>query len=129
MNTEIKRFLNKILIATIVLAAAGALVFYFFIPQHYVQILPLLLLFFALVTALIHRWQLKLAQKDEAKVTRSSMIATMLRLFLYSAVAIVYIAIEPENALVFVICLMIFYVVYTYIEIVDLTQLLRKRKK
>lgn len=129
MNTGIKRFLYKILTATIILAALGALIFYLIIPQHYVQILPLLLLFFAVVTVLIHSWQLKLAQKDEAKVTRSSMIATMIRLFLYSAVAIVYIAIEPDNALVFVICLMIFYVVYTYIEIVDLTQLLRKRKK
>jgi hypothetical protein len=129
MNTEIKQFFYKILIATLILTAAGALVFYFLIPQHYVPILPFLLLFFAIVTLLIHNWQLNIAKKDMAKVTRSSMIATMLRLFLYSAVAIAYFAIRPHNALVFVICLMIFYVVYTYIEIVDLTQLLRKRKK
>jgi hypothetical protein len=129
MSTGIKKFSFKILTATIVLAALGALVFYFFIPQHYVSVLPFLLLFFAVVTFLIHKWQLNVAKKDVAKVTRSSMIATMLRLFLYSAVAIVYIAIDSDNALVFIICLMIFYVVYTYIEIVDLTQLLRKRKK
>lgn len=129
MNTGIKRFFLKILIATVALALIGGIVFYFFIPQHYVPVLPGLLLFFALVTLLIHAWQLNLAKKNVAKVTRSSMIATMLRLFLYSAVAIIYIAIRPENALVFVICLMVFYVVYTYIEIVDLTQLLRKRKK
>jgi uncharacterized membrane protein YfcA len=129
MSSGIKKFFYKILTATIALAALGALVFYFFIPQHFAPVLPFLLLFFAVVTFLIHRWQLNVATKDMAKVTRSSMIATMLRLFLYSAVAIVYIAIESDNALVFVICLMIFYVVYTYIEIVDLTQLLRKRKK
>lgn len=129
MNTGIKHFIYKILATTIVLALVGAAVFYFLIPQHYVPVLPWLLLFFAVVTAAIHTWQMNLAKKDMAKVTRSSMIATMIRLFLYSAVAIVYIAVQPENALVFVICLMIFYVIYTYIEIVDLTQLLRKRKK
>lgn len=129
MNTGIKHFIYKILATTIILAVIGAAVFYFFIPQYYLPVLPWLLLFFAVVTGTIHTWQMNLAKKDMAKVTRSSMIATMIRLFLYSAVAIVYIAVQPENALVFVICLMIFYVIYTYMEIVDLTQLLRKRKK
>lgn len=129
MSRGIKHFITKIILSTFVLALLGAVVFYFFIPQHYLPVLPWLLLFFAAVTLLIHAWQLHLAKKDMAKISQSSMIATMLRLFLYSAVAIVYIATHPDNALVFIICLMVFYVVYTYIEIVDLAQLLRKRKK
>jgi hypothetical protein len=129
MNTEIKRFLSKIILTTAILALIGAVVFYFFIPQYYLSILPWLLLFFAVVTFLVHAWQINLALKDLTKVSRSSMIATMLRLFLYSAVAIVYFATHPQNAVVFVICLVILYVVFTYIEIIDLTQFIRKRKK
>jgi len=129
MSTGIKRFISKIVITTAILALIGAVVFYFIIPEYYLPVLPLLLLFFAVVTLLIHAWQLHLAKKDVAKVSSSSMIATMLRLFLYSAVAIGYIATRPGNVVVFVICLMVFYIVFTYIEIVDLTQLLRKRKK
>jgi len=128
MSKNIKQFITKVIITTIVLVLIGAVVFYFFIPEHYVPVLPLLLLFFAVVTTLIHGWQLNLANKNAAKVTHSSMIATMIRLFLYSAIAIAYIATHPDNAVVFVICLMVFYAIYTYIEIVDLTQFLRKRK-
>ena len=129
MNTEIKRFLFKIILTTLILALLGALLFCFIIPQYYLSIFPWLLLFFAAVTFLVHAWQINLAKKDMAKVSRSSMIATMLRLFLYSAVAIIYFATHPENAVIFVISLVILYVVFTYIEIIDLTQFIRKRKK
>ncbi len=64
MNTGIKRFIIKIIITTAILAVIGAIVFYFFIPQYYLPALPWLLLFFAVVTALIHGWQLNLAKKN-----------------------------------------------------------------
>lgn len=129
MSPDIRKIILKIVTAAIVLALAGAVVFYFLTPEYYLPVLPLLLVFFTVTTALIHAWQINLAKKDMAKFTRSSMIATMIRLFLYSAVAIAYIATRPENIVVFVICLVIFYIVFTSIEIIDLTQFLRKRKK
>ena len=64
-----------------------------------------------------------MAQKDLAKFTRSNMLLTFLKLIIYSVFAVVYIAVDRNHALVFVICLMILYVVFTFLEVSDLTRI------
>ena len=115
-----KNFLKKILIATVTLAFVGGLIFYFFLPQYYLSILPYTLIFFLVVTVLIHACQLILAKKDPAKFSRYSMLITFIKLVIYSAFAITYIAGNSENLLVFVIAVMIFYIVFTTIEVWEL---------
>lgn len=121
-----KKFIINISIITISLALIGWMVFSQFIPQYYLPVFPFLLLFFAVVSVLIYAYQLQLAKKDMAKFTRSTMLITFLKLFLYSAVAVVYIAIDTENALVFVIGLMILYVVFATFEVTSALKLTSK---
>ena len=121
-----KRFIIKILIATAVLFFTGWLVFTFLAPQYYLPVFPWMLLFFLMVTLLIHSWQLGLAKKDIAKFSRYSMLISFLKLVVYSAFAITYLAIGSENLLVFVICLMLTYIVFTSIEVWELMRVTRK---
>ncbi len=121
-----KNFLKKIVIATVILSLAGGLLFYFFLPEYYLPVLPYTLLFFLVVTVLIHAWQLNLAKKDPVKFSRYSMLITFLKLVIYSAFAIIYIAGSTENLLVFVIAIMIFYVVFTTIEVWELMRVTKK---
>ncbi|MCD6354626.1 MAG: hypothetical protein J7L95_03665, partial [Prolixibacteraceae bacterium] len=76
----------------------------------------------------VHAFQLNLAKKDMAKFTRNNMLVTFFKLVVYSVFAVTYIAFDPGNALVFVICLMLLYIVFTVVEIIELTRISRKKK-
>ncbi len=122
-----KQFLLKIIGISVILALSGWLVFTFFIPEYYIQILPFMLLFFLIVTILVHAWQVKMAKKDIAKFTRSNMVLTFVKLIIYSIFAIAYIAVKPENALIFVIILFLLYLVFTFFEVVELNKISSKK--
>ncbi len=112
-----KKFIINITIITAALVLVGWLIFTQFIPQYYLPVFPFLLLFFAVMSVLIHAYQLQVAKKDMAKFTRSNMLTTFFKLFLYSAVAIIYIEADKVNAKVFVICFVLLYLVFTIFEV------------
>jgi hypothetical protein len=112
---------------SLILFLSGWLVFSQFIPQYYIPVLPFLLMFFVVTTVLFHAYQLQLAKKDMAKFTRSTMLISFLKLFLYSIFAVIYIALDTENAVVFVICLMLFYIVFTTFEVISITRITSKK--
>ena len=118
-----KKFIINIAVISIVLSLTGWLIFSQFIPQYYLPVFPFLLVFFVLTAIAIHAYQLQLAKKDMAKFTRSNMIITFLKLFLYSAVASVYIAIDQQNAKVFVVCFILLYVVFTVFEVLSVLKI------
>lgn len=124
-----KQFITGITVISIMLALMGWVVFSRFIPEHYLPVLPLLMLFFIATSVLIHAYQLQLKKKDIAKFTRSNMIITFFRLILYSAVVIVYIALDTKNAKVFVIYFVILYLAFTIFEVYSLVSTEKDNKK
>lgn len=118
-----KKFIINIVLISVVLALTGWLIFSQFIPQYYLPVFPFIIVFFAVTSVAIHAYQLQLAKKDMAKFTRSNMIVTFLKLFLYSAVAIIYIAVDSQNARVFVINFVLLYIVYTVFEVLSLLKI------
>mgnify|MGYP004008905571 FL=1 len=124
-----KRFIVKIIGVSLAITLIGWLVFSLFIPEYYIPILPFLLAFFLLVNIVIHLFQLRQAKKDLAKFTRSNMLLTFFKLVLYSVFAFVYIANDTENALVFVICLMLLYIIFTFFEVTELSRITRGTKE
>lgn len=123
-----KRFIINIAVISIVLALTGWLIFSQLIPQYYLPVLPFLLLFFAVASVFLHAYQLQLAKKDFAKFARSNMLVTFFRLVVYSAVAIIYIAVDSKNAKVFVICFVILYIVFTVFEVASLIKITTNNK-
>jgi hypothetical protein len=124
-----KKYILNLLVVLLVIALISWLVFTKFIPQYYLPIFPFIVLFYAVVSASIYAYQLQLASKDTGKFTRSIMVVTFLKLILYSTVAIIYIAIDRENAKIFVACFMSLYVVFTVLEVFSLLRITAKDKK
>lgn len=118
-----KRFIINIVLISVILTLFGWLIFSRFIPQYYLPVFPYILLFFTATSVAIHAYQLNLAKKDMAKFTRSNMVVTFLKLFLYSAVAILYIAIDSVNAKVFVVYFVLLYIIYTVFEVLSLLKI------
>ncbi|WP_163322489.1 hypothetical protein [Draconibacterium mangrovi] len=124
-----KAFIVKLTTITIAIAVIGWLVFSLAFPEYYLPVLPFLLLFFYLATMGIYAYQLKMAKKDIGKFTRSNMLITFFKLVLYSVVAVVYIAIDNENAIPFVICLMLLYLIFTFFEVTEITRITKSTAK
>lgn len=118
-----KQFIVKIVGVSIVMALIGWLVFTLFLPTYYLPVLPFTLLFFLIVTILVHALQFRVAKKDFGKFARANMLATFFKLVLYSVFAIVYIAIDRDNALVFVVCVVIIYSIFSFLEVSELSKL------
>jgi uncharacterized membrane protein YqjE len=118
-----KSFVAKLTALTLLVALVGWLVYSMLLPEYYIPALPFLLAFFYVVTLVLHIYQLKMSKKDLGKFTRSNMIVTFIKLMLYSVVAVVYIAIDKENAIPFAACLMVLYLVFTIFEIKELTKI------
>jgi hypothetical protein len=81
------------------------------------------LVFFIVTSTAIHAYQLQLAKKDMAKFARSNMVITFLKLCLYSAVAIIYIAADSQNAKVFVVYFVLLYIVFAVFEVISLLKI------
>lgn len=128
MSRELIRFIVKILVAALLLAATGWIVFTFYYPEKYLPILPWMLAFFTVFTILIHSWQLHLAKKKFALYVRSSMIVSLLRLVLYSGFAIVFLMTHSENIAVFVVCIAVVYLIYTFLEVSDIQRITQQNK-
>ena len=124
-----KKYFQNLLIVVFIIALISWLLFSKFIPQYYLPVFPLLILFFVVVSVSIHAYQLRLAKKDSGKFTRSIMIITFLKLIIYSAVAILYIAIDKGNAKIFVVCFMSLYAVFTVFEVFSLLGITSNHKK
>lgn len=129
MNRELNKFIIKIFSAALILLAFGWIVFTFFVPGKYLTVLPWMLLIFLLITLVTFVFQLRVAKKDMARFSRISLLVSFLRLVLYSAFAFIYLAKRPENAAVFVVCLAIFYLVFTFLEVAELTRISKNSKK
>ncbi|HSO85807.1 MAG TPA: hypothetical protein VLQ91_04600 [Draconibacterium sp.] len=124
-----KQYITGIAVISIVLVLIGWVVFSQLIPEYYLPVLPLLMLFFIATSVLIHAYQLQLAKKDIAKFTRSNMLITFFRLIIYSAVAIIYIAFDTKNAKIFVIYFVLLYLVFTIFEVFSLVNTAKGNKK
>lgn len=129
MSKELKRFILKIFIAAAVLVALGWLVFSFIVQGQYLPILPWMLVFFAAVTIATHAYQVRLARKSMVLFTRYSMLFPLFRLLVYSAFAMGYLAVNSDNAAVFVVCLVVVYGTFTFIEVTDLARIVRKNRE
>lgn len=122
-----KNFILKLSGVTIGIVIIGGLIFSLFLSDYYLPILPFLLLFFFVVTLLVHSYQLKLAKKDIGKFARSNMLITFFKLMIYSLIAVVYIAMDSANAIVFVICLALIYSVFSFVEVTEISRISRKK--
>ena len=129
MNSEFKQFIIKILLVVFILASAGWIIFTFVAKGKYLPVLPWMLAFFALVTVVTYGYQLWLINKDTARFARSSMMVSFLRLLVYSLFALLYLAGNYENAVVFVVCMVIVYLVFSLVEVSGLSRISKQNRK
>jgi O-antigen/teichoic acid export membrane protein len=115
------KFLLKITGVTLILAIIGSILFYYFFEDYYLPVFPYLLLFFYSFSILTHAVQVLPAKNSFSKFARIHMVVTLLRLFVFSAIIILYLIFLKEKVASFVVVVVILYIVYTFLETRELT--------
>ncbi|HPE74964.1 MAG TPA: hypothetical protein P5210_00215 [Draconibacterium sp.] len=124
-----KKYIQNLLIVVLIITILSWLVFSKIAPQYYLPVYPFIVLFYVVTSVLLFAYQIRLAEKDMGKFTRSIMLITFVKLILYSALAVLYIALDKENAKIFAVCYMSLYAVFTVFEVFSLLKITAIGKK
>jgi hypothetical protein len=125
MNAVIFRFLKRLILLTIGIGIIMAIVFGFFLKSFYVPVLPFLLLFFVGFTFLTFSFLMKISEKGFPHFIRAMMLMTIFRLLFFTALAALYIAFIKEGVICFLCVMGLFYLIFTFFEVLELLSGLR----
>lgn len=123
MNSLFRTFLKKIIIFTAIIIGILS-IFYYYLPKAYIHpALPFILIFYFTITLVTHYFQLKIKEKKFASFTSNFMIITFLKLLILLTVLLIYVFLNQNNALSFIIWYFIFYILYTVFEVIELQKI------
>lgn len=124
-----KSFLTKSSLLTIIVFAMGAIAYSTIFRQYFLMVLPAVLVFFFIVTNLVHAYLLKVSIKSGSRFTSQYLATSFIKMFFYLAVAIIYSVVNKENAKIFLINFLLLYAVYTTLEVVEFSKVVRQKDK
>ena len=112
----LKKYITRLLIFSTILSTISFGLFSFVLPQYYLPIFPYLITFFISVSILVHVILLKASNFRIAKFSTFYMGSTTAKLFLYIIFLIIYVLVDKENAVPFLLTFFILYFLYTIFE-------------
>lgn len=126
MTAEIKRFLIKISLLTIVLALAGFVIFYFFMQSHFRPVYIFLLLFVYLFTAATQSYLIKNISADFRRFAALHTGVNLLRLFVFVIIIVIYLIFRKDDSLFFIITTLVLYFIYSIFGTLQLSRISKK---
>ena len=123
-----KQFTIKVIVLTLLLGLAGGLIFLYVIPSRYSPVFPFILLFVSLFTLISHYFHHSRIKADFSSFARAHMVITIVRLFVFSALTILYLVLSKENIVSFLVVVGILYIAFTLLETRELAKLSGRNK-
>ncbi len=117
MNPLLKKFIEKILIFSLVLGIITWAIFNFGFPAHYFSVLPILFLIFISISILVHAILLKAGKKRPTRFSTDFMLSIIIKLFVYSTSVGVLMFFNKAAIVPIVITFLSLYFLYTFFEI------------
>ncbi len=111
-----KSYIIKILSISIIVSVIAFLLFYFALQQYYLQIFPIMILFFIVSNIAVHYILSKAGKKNIRQFSTYFMASIGLKLFVYMVFIISYVVMNREHATNFVIQFFALYIIYTIYE-------------
>jgi hypothetical protein len=123
------QFLKKSTALTVIVFIIGLIIYSTVLKPFYLAILPVVLVFFYLVTNLVHAYLLKIAVKTSLKFTSQYMATSFLKMFFFLAVAIGYVIYNREDAKLFIVNFLLLYIIYTGFEVYEFSKAVKLMNK
>ncbi len=129
MHEATKKFLIRESLLFLFFIVAGGILFLFTPLSHFFSFslfIPLILVY--LLTTFIFNRLAKLGREKNNRFNYFFIGSTGLKLIFYLLVIIIYLLINPENAIPFVSVFLIVYFSYTFLEVESLLKILKKKE-
>jgi hypothetical protein len=128
MEKNFSKFIKGLTVYTLVILAIGALFFLTVFKQYFLMILPFVLLFYYISTLILHHFMLIISKKDISKFSFKFMMLSLIKMFVYIIFGVLYIIVDEENAVTFLIVYLILYVAYAVYEVKSVMNLINESK-
>lgn len=126
MRKQLLRYSLKLLIFTAVILVVALGLYFTVLQEYYLQIYPLLLFYFVILTYIIHIVLLKASEMRPQKFVNKYLLLTTVKLLINIVIITVYLFLNREKAVPFLIVFLIHYLVYTFFEVAFFSEYLRK---
>ena len=125
MNNHLKKFIIRGIIISLILIIAGFFLFMTVLKEFFSFSFPVLLLVIFLITVLFHRYLIYTTEGSNRKFPAKFLGATGIKMGLYMILIILYVVIDSENAVPFLLVFMIIYIIFTIFEVVSVLRYLK----
>jgi len=120
MKPILSDFLKKLIISALSLGVVILIIFTLLLSPSYLPVFIFLLVFVSGFTFFSFRWLVNTGNSDFGKFIRKIMVITVLRLFVYILLTVLYALFLNKSLLVFIIGFGIIYLVFTSLEVYEL---------
>jgi hypothetical protein len=128
MENSFLKFIKGLTYYTLIILGVGAILFLTVFKSYFLIILPFVLLFYYISTLVLHKFMLKISQKDISRFSFKFMMLSLIKMFVYIIFGVLYIVIDEENAVIFLIVYLILYVAYAVYEVRSVMNLINESK-
>ena len=128
MENSFTKFIKGLSYYTLVIFVVGAILFSTIFRSYFLLILPFVLLFYYISTLVLHKFMLRISQKDISRFSFKFMMLSLIKMFIYIIFGVIYIIIDEENAVTFLIVYLILYVAYAVFEVRSVMELINESK-
>ena len=128
MDAGLKRFTLLLFAFTAIITLIGFLVMKYFFSEYFFNGLLFMPLLLFVITLGVHRYIIIASQADNKKFTYKFMGATGLKMFVYLILIVIYLLLDREHAVPFLISFLILYVLYSFFEVLAVLKYLKNNK-
>jgi len=128
MDNNFSKFFKGLTTFTIILLVTGTLLFLTVFKEHFLIVFPFVLFFYYASTLILHKYMLRITRNDVSKFSFKFMMLSFLKMFIYIVFGVLYIVIDEENAVNFLIVYLLLYVAYAVYEVKSVMKLINDSK-
>ena len=125
MDLSIQSFSKNLIIVSIITVAL-TFGFSYIVPENLISnSWPFIAAFFFAISLLVHRYLLKKAGGQHTKFVNAFLLTTTVKLLLFLAIIVIYVLLNRDDAIGFILTFFTYYLIYTSFEIVSILKYLR----
>ena len=128
MKSLFKAFFKQLVIYTVVIMAVGFALSYFLPAGIITPTMPFLVIFFLIMTSLVHWYLLRSLDSKPGKFINTFLATTTIKLLLYMTIILVYVFVNKHDAISFAITFFLLYILYTVFEIMSVLPVAKKQQ-
>ncbi len=126
MSSPSGKFVLKICVLTIIIAAFSAALFLSFLRDYYFKIFPFIVILIAVVTTIGHLWVIRASNQNTLKFTTAFMGSTTLKLIIYLFFMLICLWIDHSQTISFVLTFILLYIIFTVFEVIEILRYIKK---